>query len=160
MMTTTTTESKATVESNMRIGVTATPEEVYKALTRTERLAQWWTSDTRGNGEAVGEVLEFWFGKFCQRFEVKVLEPGKRVVWKATKDGMDEWEGTEVSFTLSTDDKHGQTMVRFRHAGWRANTDFFAHCSMKWSTFLMSFKDLMEKGSGRPAPHDVHIEHR
>jgi hypothetical protein len=77
--------------------------------------------------------------QFCQNFEVKALEPGKLVVWKATKDGIDKC---------------------FKHAGWRANTEFFAHCSMQWATFLMSFKDPMEKSSGRPAPNDIPIEHR
>ncbi len=159
MNTTTTVESNArTFESNMRIGVKASRDEVFEALTDTKGLAKWWTSDTRGSGVAVGDVLEFWFGKFCQKFEVKVLEPGKLVVWKATKDGMEEWAGTEISFAISADDK--QTWVRFKHGGWRANTEFFGHCSMKWATFLMSFKDLMEKGSGRPAPNDVAIEHR
>lgn len=158
-MNTTTVESIAnTYESNLRIGVKAAPEEVFKALTDTKRLAEWWTSDTRGSGMAVGEVLEFWFGKFCQRFEVKAFESGKLLVWKATKDGMDEWVGTEISFTISADDQ--QTWVRFKHAGWRANTEFFGHCSMKWATFLMSFKDLLETGRGRPAPNDVPIEHR
>jgi hypothetical protein len=30
---------------------------------------------------------------------------------------------------------------------------------MKWATFLLSLKDLMEKGKGRPAPDDLEINH-
>jgi uncharacterized protein YndB with AHSA1/START domain len=33
---------------NHQIGVKASPEEIYKALTETEKLAQWWTTDTKG----------------------------------------------------------------------------------------------------------------
>jgi uncharacterized protein YndB with AHSA1/START domain len=145
------------LEANHRIGVLASPDEVYRSLTDRETLARWWTSDTRGDGTKIGGTLEFWFGKFCQKFRVEALEPAKLVRWKATEEGMTEWVGTEVSFTLSVD--RGQTLVRFRHTGWREETEFFAHCSMKWATFLMSLKDLLEKGEGRPAPHDVAIEH-
>ncbi|MGO9612619.1 MAG: SRPBCC family protein [Dissulfurispiraceae bacterium] len=143
-------------EIDLQVGVKASPEEVYKALTEPKRLAQWWTSDIRGSGSKVGDVLEFWFGDFCQKFEVKTLKPGKHVHWKA-KEGMDEWAPTEISFSLTTDDV--QTLVRFRHSGWKKNTEFFAHCSMKWATFLLSFKDLLEKGKGKPAPNDLEIDH-
>jgi hypothetical protein len=38
--------------------------------------------------------------------------------------------------------------------------DFYAHCSMKWATFMLSLKDLLEKGKGRPSPNDLHINYR
>jgi hypothetical protein len=126
-------------------------------LTEPKRLAQWWTSDTRGSGSKVGDTLEFWFGEYCQKFEVAALEPGKLVRWKAIGEGNDEWAGTAISFSLSTDEV--QTSLRFRHSGWRENTGMFPHCSMKWATFLLSLKDLMEKGKGRPAPDDLEINH-
>jgi uncharacterized protein YndB with AHSA1/START domain len=144
-------------ETNLQIGAQASPGDVFKALTEPKRLAQWWTSDTRGSGSKIGDVLEFWFGDFCQKFEVKALKPGKLVHWKATKEGVDEWVGTEITFSLSTDEV--QTLARFRHSGWKENSEFFAHCSMKWATFLLSLKDLLEKSKGHPAPNDVEINH-
>ena len=144
-------------EANLRVGIQASNDVVYRTLTEPKELARWWTSDTRGKGDHVGDTLEFWFGEFCQKFVVEELQPGKLVRWKATQ-GMEEWAGTEVSFTLST--KGPQSFVRFQHAGWRANTDFFAHCSTKWTTFLLSLKSYLEKGVGTPAPNDVPIEHR
>jgi uncharacterized protein YndB with AHSA1/START domain len=50
-------------EINFQVGVKATPDEVYEALTEPRKLAKWWTSDTRGNGTRVGDPLEFWFGE-------------------------------------------------------------------------------------------------
>jgi uncharacterized protein YndB with AHSA1/START domain len=146
-----------THEANLRVGVQASPEAIFQALTDTKRLAAWWTSDTRGHGDKVGETLEFWFGKFCQPMKVDALEPGKVVRWRPTEGGMDDWFGTEISFTLTP--KEGQTMVRFRHSGWKDDSEFFCHCSMKWATFLLSLKDLLETGKGHPAPGDVKIEH-
>jgi hypothetical protein len=31
------------------------------------------------------------------------------------------------------------------------------HCSTKWATFLLSLKQLLETGKGRPAPDEVKI---
>jgi uncharacterized protein YndB with AHSA1/START domain len=149
---------KMCCQINHQIGVKASPEEVFKTLTETKKLAQWWTADTRGSGTKVGDTLEFWFGEFCQKFNVQALEPGQRVAWKAPKgQGADEWEGTEISFDISTDDQ--QTHLWFKHSGWRENSDFQAHCSMKWATFLLSLKDLLETGTGRPAPNELQINY-
>jgi uncharacterized protein YndB with AHSA1/START domain len=146
-------------EINHQIGVKASPEEIYKTLTEPKKLAQWWTSDTRSSGTKVGDTLEFRFGEFCQKFKVKALKPGKLVAWKSPKgQGADEWEGTEITFDISTDDK--QTYIRFRHSGWQENSDFHAHCSMKWATFMLSLKDLLETGKGRPAPDELQINYR
>jgi uncharacterized protein YndB with AHSA1/START domain len=146
---------------NHQVGIKATPQDIYNALTETDRLAQWWTTDTRGSGAKVGDTLEFWFNKssFCQKFNVKVLEAGKRVVWKSPKgQGADQWEGTVVAFELSTDAK--QTYVQFRHSGWRESTDFQGHCSMRWAVFLLSLKDVLERGKGRPIPYDLEVNYR
>jgi uncharacterized protein YndB with AHSA1/START domain len=57
-------------ETNFRIGVKASPDDIYKRLTEPKRLAQWWTSDTRGSGTKVGDTREFWFGEWCEKFDV------------------------------------------------------------------------------------------
>ena len=33
-----------------------------------------------------------------------------------------------------------------------------AHCSMKWATFLLSLKELVETGRGKPSPEDLKID--
>jgi len=67
-------------------------------------------------------------------------------------------EETEVSFDLSTDEK--QTFLQFRHSGWRESTDFQGHCSMRWAVFLLSLKDVLERGKGRPYPYDLEVHYR
>jgi len=144
---------------NHQVGIKASPDDIYRALTETKALAKWWTTDTRSSGERVGDTIEFWFGSFCQKFTVAALEPGRRVAWKSPQgQGNDEWEGTEVTFDLSTDDK--QTFVQFRHSRWRESTNFQGHCSMRWAVFLLSLKDLLERGKGRPVPYDLEVHYR
>ena len=138
------------------VGIKASPEAVYQALTDTKKLAGWWMSDTRGKGSKVGDVLEFWAEDFCQKFEVVELRPGTLVRWKNT-EGPDEWIGTEVAFELNADEK--QCWVHFSHSGWRSDTGILPHCSTKWAVFMLSLKDLLEKGKGHPYPKDIQINH-
>ncbi len=138
------------------VGIKASEETVYLALTDTKKLAGWWTTDTRGDGSKVGGVLEFWFGDFCLKFEVVDLEAGKLVRWKYSGD-VGEWVGTEVAYSISADKK--QSYVRFGHTGWRSESGSFSHCSTKWAVFMVSLKDFLEKGKGQPYPSDVQIEH-
>jgi uncharacterized protein YndB with AHSA1/START domain len=41
---------------NHQVGIKASPEEIYKYLTETEKLAQWWTTDTKGSGSKVSRL--------------------------------------------------------------------------------------------------------
>ena len=138
-----------------RVGINASPREVYRALTTRDRLAAWWTNETQGRSE-VASVMHFRFGD-VGFFDMKVLEldPEKRVVWEVT-DGPKEWIGTEVIWDLAPE-RAGGTTLRFKHQGWREPVDFMHHCSTKWATYLMSLKSLLETGKGAPHPNDVHI---
>jgi uncharacterized protein YndB with AHSA1/START domain len=146
----------STFDIHHEVGIKASVEAVYQALTDTKKLAGWWTSDTRGDGKKRGNVLEFWFGEYCQKFEVVELNPNGLVHWLA-KGGMEEWEDTEIRFTLSTDEN--QCWVHFVHSGWRSTEGMLPSCSTKWAVFMLSLKDLLEEGRGQPFPDDIEINH-
>jgi len=143
-----------------RVGATVSPAEVYAALTTTDGLAGWWTEDTKAEGDAgeVGGIIRFRFAGAPEPagFDMLVrdLRPGERVLWEVV-DGPEEWIGTEVVFELSQEEDF--TIVMFAHTGWLEAVPFMNHCSTKWATFLMSLKQLVETGSGQPAPHDVQV---
>jgi uncharacterized protein YndB with AHSA1/START domain len=148
-----------TTEINHQVGIKGSPHEVYRHLTEIDKLAQWWTTDTRGNAAKVGDTIEFWVYGHSQKFRVAALEPGKRVRWRSPEcQGVDEWEDTEVTFDLTTDAQ--QTFIRFQHTGWRAITDLQGHCSMRWAVFLLSLKNVIERGKGRPYPYDLEVHWR
>jgi hypothetical protein len=52
-----------------------------------------------------------------------------------------------------------QCYVLFSHSGWRRDDGLLPHCSTKWAVFMLSLKDLLEKGKGLPAPNDVEINY-
>jgi uncharacterized protein YndB with AHSA1/START domain len=132
-----------------RVGVNAPAQKVYDALATTDGLRSWWIDVTKGDTK-VGGTIDFGFCK------MKVLEsvPGKLVHWKCI-EGPPEWVGTEVIYKLDWKDK--QTFILFKHANWKEPVEFMHHCSTKWATFLLSLRDELESGKGRPQPRDVKI---
>ena len=137
-----------------RVGVIAPLDDVYRAVTTQEGLAGWWTTETVGTGE-VGGKLEFRFGDLGG-FDMEVLELDSAglVRWRVV-DGPEEWIGTEVVWRL--DQRDDYTIVLFSHEGWREPVEFMYHCSTKWATFLLSLKELVETGQGRPAPDELRV---
>ena len=143
-----------------RIGIHAASEKVYKALSTIEGLANWWTEEVEGDSKAGGKI-KFTFRSETgdvmgeMMMEVKELQPQKNVSWYCVA-GPEEWIGTEVTFDLSQQDD--QTIILFGHRNWREAIEFTAHCSMKWAVFLLSLRDYVETGKGKPSPGDLKID--
>ena len=143
-----------------RVGIKARPSKVYAALSTIEGVAGWWTKETSGVSKP-GGAIDFQFSSPSgeriggMTMEVRGLDPDKEVHWRC-KAGPEEWIGTDVVFKLAQDGDY--TIVHFGHKNWREAVEFTEHCSMKWATFMLSLKDLVEKGKGRPSPDDIKID--
>jgi len=133
----------------------ASAEKIYAALTQSDQLAHWWTTDVRGVS-AVGQTLEFRFsGYLASMMKVTALHPHELVCW-STIDGLaQDWIGTDLEFKIFQDE--GKMLLHFRHSQWSENAPSFAHCSMGWAIFLLSLKEFVETGKGRPHPYDMPI---
>jgi len=147
------------VDIVQRVGIKAPASKVYAALSTIDGLAGWWTKATTGNSK-VGGTIAFRFhtetGDEIGGFDMDVLDmvPDHQVRWHV-KGGPAEWVGTDIEFLLSPQDDY--TIVMFGHRKWREEVEFMAHCSTKWATFLLSLRDLVETGKGKPAPDDLKI---
>lgn len=143
-----------------RVGIKAPAPQVYAALASVDGLAGWWTEETSGDAGTGGRIT-FTFRedtghvKGSMVMEVQKLEDAKNVTWRCV-DGPEEWLGTDITFHLSPQDT--QTIVLFGHRNWREEVEFMSHCSTKWATFLLSLRDYVETGKGKPSPHDVKID--
>src|SRR5258705_13622118 len=143
-----------------RIGIRSTAGKVYDAVSTIKGLSHWWTEEVEGE-EKIGGKIEFRFRsergdiKGQMVVEVKALDPGKEVRWRCI-EGPDEWIGTDISFQFSQQDD--QIIIIFGHRNWREAVEFMAHCSMKWAVFLLSLRDYVETGKGKPSPHDLKID--
>ncbi|HRA61238.1 MAG TPA: SRPBCC domain-containing protein [Burkholderiaceae bacterium] len=143
-----------------RVGIRAPIPEVYDAVATVRGVAGWWSEETTGESERGGRIgIRFRTPagevKGHMAMRVTTLMPEREVRWHF-ESGPQEWIGTDAVFELSRDREY--TVVLFSHLGWREQVEFMAHCSTKWASFMMSLKDYVETGKGRPAPHDVKID--
>ncbi len=138
-----------------RIAVKAKdPTAVLHALITIPGLQGWWTTDTTGEPGVADGVIAFRFvaGGFDMR--VKTLTDNL-VEWEVVA-GEPQWIGSVIRWELKQSGDY--VVILFKHEGWKEVTEFMHHCSTKWAVFLMSLKDLIEKGEGAPNPRDIKID--
>lgn len=144
-------------EIHQLVGVKASPAKVFAAVATAKGVSGWWSKTVKGE-VAQGKTFDVVFDTAKIRLKVTVLKKEKKVVWKPVKDdyGM---ERTTISFEITK--KGNETILKMAHTGFKGKPDFFfSFMSMKWATFMLSLKDYIEKGKGRPFPRDVYIMHQ
>jgi len=145
----------ATREIWHEILINASPSCLYQAVTDVKKLSHWWTTDTRGES-TVGKMLEFWFSGFrAAEMQVTMLKSDELVQWHVTDMSSPDWSNTKIEFKIFDD--QGKTFLHFRHSEWREDAKSFPHCSLGWAIFLLSLKEFVETGKGRPYPYDMPV---
>lgn len=137
------------------VGAKSSKEDILRALTTIDGLAGWWTSTTSGSSELNG-ILEFRFGESGPDFKVIKIE-NSIIEWECIV-GPEEWIKTKIRFEIIESDD--ENTIFFSHRGWKEESPFHHHCSMKWAIFMLSLKQYLEEGEGRPFPNDIQIDHR
>ena len=143
-----------------RVGIKAPAANVYKALATADGVAHWWTDQASGQ-DGLGNNLSFRFlsktGEVIGEMMMQVtkLAVPSAVHWRCVQ-GPPEWIGTDITFELSEQD--GMTIVLFAHRNWRETVEFMHHCSTKWAVFMLSLREYVETGKGRPSPDDIKID--
>ena len=140
-----------------RVGIKAPVSDVFAAVSTVDGVAGWWTKETTGAGNEIDVRFLTPSGKEIggMTMDVTKVEPNRKVQWRF-KSGPDEWIGTDATFDLYQDGEN--TILLFGHRNWREPVEFMAHCSMKWATFMLSLKELVETGRGKPSPNDIKID--
>jgi uncharacterized protein YndB with AHSA1/START domain len=128
--------------------IQASPSKVQQALTSQTGLRGWWTGDC----EVKGDEATFRFAKeggvMELRFRVDEAKPDS-VKWTCVaQQNNPEWEGTQVSFSLSP--THDGTRVDFNHLGWPKKSQVYEMCVGGWDHFMNSLKSYVETGKGTP----------
>jgi hypothetical protein len=138
----------------LSIGTKTAATKLMNAITTIDGLKAWWTDGTSGSPEQDGTIA-FRFGG-NGGFDMRVTKRNATQVHWECVNGPEDWLGTRIEFDVQQGDK--QNKLFFRHAGWRSENPHFHHCSTKWATFLLSLRDYVESGQGRPFPNDLKIE--
>ena len=138
------------------IKIRASQDKVYQAVSTAEGIRDWWTRDAAldpkvgGNGE---------FGFYGHRMVIKVkvaeLTPSKHVAWGPVSSTGGGFDGTTISFDLTSED--GVTSVLFAHRGFKAAGENVAGATTRWGFYLLSLKRYLETGKGAPNPEDTEL---
>jgi len=125
------------------IQISASAETVRRFAATAEGVAEWWASDVT---ETDGTVELGFFN----RQTIYRLKPQRNdssgVEWLC--ESGNEWAGTRLIFVL--EDKGGSTQVRFTHAGWASDTDYFVSCTTTWGELMFRLKAAAEGKSRGP----------
>lgn len=138
---------------NSTFVVPKTPAEVHEAITR---VTDWWTINTDGGTEAVGDEFIVQFGdvhRTAQRITDAVV--GERIVWHVTESHLpwlkdsEEWKGTDIVFAMDATPEG--TRLTVTHIGLAPDVECYTQCEKGWDYFIgTSLFKLITEGSGLP----------
>ena len=123
------------------IQISAPPDIVFPLASTAHGWSQWWAQDVR----EVGGAIELGFFKRATLYRVKPVLNGspKRSEWLVETGA--EWSGTRLVFVLEA--IASGTNLRFTHAGWASETDYFVNCTTTWGALMFRLKSAAE---GKP----------
>jgi uncharacterized protein YndB with AHSA1/START domain len=138
-------EKDGTMMINMphQITINAAPEKIFDAITTTEGIKGWWSTDAKAEPQ-LGSLTEVAFYNRQAIFQLHVnqLESGKLVEWIAQHD-MPAWKGTKIRFDLSVIE-NGATVVNFNHSGFESMEGPYAMINTTWGSLMYILKQYVE----------------
>src|SRR5690242_11360357 len=123
------------------IQIATRPERIYSLVSTAEGFSHWWATDITEAGDAV--ELGFFNRATVYRLRLKVNASPRNAEWICETG--DEWNSTRLIFRLEA--RGAGTLLRFTHAGWRAETDYFTSCNTTWGELMFRLKAAAE---GKP----------
>jgi uncharacterized protein YndB with AHSA1/START domain len=130
------------------VTINANTATVYRALTTTDGLRGWFTSQTSGSGK----VGTNWELKFTDQpsFSWNILVADQeRVAWKCMQ-GPGNAADTEVEFAFKPKSDN-QTTLTIIHRGWTKDDPKFNRCVEIWRTLMHHLQHYCEAGTAKPA---------
>ncbi|MEH7451916.1 SRPBCC family protein [Gottfriedia acidiceleris] len=126
-----------------QITINGTPEKVFEAITTTEGIKSWWSTDAKAEPQ-LGSITEVAFYNRQAVFQLKVdeIEPGKLLEWTAIHD-MPAWKGTKIRFELNVNE-NGATILNFNHSGFESMEGPYAMINTTWGTLMYILKQYVE----------------
>lgn len=137
-----------------RVGIVGAIENLFSAITTSEGFAGWWASSAEVVLEVGGNVDLTFDGLTVLAFKYSDLQKNKKVAIHCV-EGPGPWLGSDLLFELKQADD--QVYVTLTHRNDASSEEDFLYFSTKWTCYLLSLKDLIEVGRGRPYPNDVKI---
>jgi uncharacterized protein YndB with AHSA1/START domain len=121
-----------------QIVIEAPAARVFPLVSTGGGFKQWWAADVTERDGAT--ELGFFKRNTLYRLQPKRATAPREAEWRCTTG--EEWAGTRIVFGLKED--QGKTTVRFAHADWRAETDYFVSCNTTWGELMYRLKAAAE----------------
>lgn len=122
------------------IQIETSPNLVHPLVATAEGFKRWWAADVT-EVKASGNVeLGFFNRATVYGLHPIQIEAPRQAHW-ICQTGK-EWSGTHLLFDLT--EQKGQTQVRFTHADWRGETDYFVACNTTWGELMFRLKAAAE----------------
>lgn len=134
------------------VEIAAPAADVRRALSTTEGLRGWWTTDCEVVRPGPGGEAVFRFDPGPEPMEVtfRIDRDGAELLdWSCIANRKNpDWQDTRLSFRLAP--AGAGTRVELAHSRWREKTKTYEMCVGGWSHFLQSLKSYVETGTGTP----------
>ena len=137
-----------------RIGINSSIDKVFATLTTNEGFAGWWASSAEINANIGGKIDLTFDDLTVLSFRYKDIQENKKVDIHC-EVGPGPWQNSELIFEM--DQVEDQVFVTLTHQNDTSSQDDFLYFSTKWTCYLLSLRDLVEIGKGRPYPDDIKI---
>ena len=122
------------------IQIEAAADRVFSLVANAEGFKEWWAADVAIDKAACFADLGFFNRSTVYRLRSAQLAAPTRAQWQC--ESGKEWDGTRLLFDLA--EQNGRTQLRFTHAGWAAETDYFTSCNTTWGELMFRLKAAAE----------------
>ena len=125
--------------------INSTKEKVFKALTESNDLSKWYTSEVNGKFE-LNEIISFEFVNFAKfKFKVIAIIQNESVYLEIVESEFDN-VGHIMKYDL--DENDGKTRVRYTYEGFNEMDDSYANMNYSSAKYLESLRQYCQTGKG------------
>jgi uncharacterized protein YndB with AHSA1/START domain len=128
------------------ISIDALRERVFPLIASGSGFARWWTADVLEDYST--GIIEAAFYNRATVYRLKPIQNSTSWTTEWMCQTGEEWTGTRLLFELR--ETTGKTELRFTHADWKAETDYFVSCTKIWEDLMLRLKAAAEGGGLGP----------
>jgi hypothetical protein len=122
------------------IQIEAAPQLVHPLVASAAGFSRWWAADVTEDKISGNVELGFFTRATVYGLHPAQIETPRQAHWLCQTGK--EWSGTRLLFDLA--EQKGQTQVRFTHADWQAEMDYFVACNTTWGELMFRLKAVAE----------------
>ena len=125
--------------------INSTKEKVFKALTESNELSEWYTTVVNGKFE-LNEIISFEFVNFAKfKFKVIAIIQNESVYLEIVES---EFGNIGHIMKYDLDENDGKTRVRYTYEGFDEMDDSYANMNYSSAKYLESLRQYCQTGKG------------